>query len=262
VRVTVPSRRDDLRVAAAPPGRGPVSVSRPRPQRARAAAALAGHVAATMPWVPLLAGCCAGTGLTAALALLAGSLQQPLALGIFIRAAFVPVLAAAAFLPADPVRQLTGALPARAWLTPAMRLALALPVLAGTCWAELRLAGLAFAADLRVAGVHPQPLPAAGLAAELAGCCAIALAVAALVARGRWHDLGGALAAPAAVAVLAALALLPVHLLPAGMVGLTRHQQHAWAGAARGWLAVTVIAFAVACWAARDPWRRWRLFPS
>jgi hypothetical protein len=200
-----------------------------------------------MPWVPLLAGCCAGIVATGVLALFARGLAQPSVLGTWTRAAFVPVVAGVAFLLHDPYRQLAGALPVRAWLTTALRVALALPLLAGTCGAELWLADAASRLEGGLAAGF-----AAELAVEFAAAATIALAAAAAVARGRWHDLGGALAAPGALAALALLVLLAPHLqrqhlLPSRL--LTPQLPPSLLAAA---------AAALVCWASRDPWRRLR----
>jgi len=61
-------------------------------------------------------------------------------------------------------------------------------------------------------------LPWLGLAAELAAWCLLALAAAAVVARTRWQDLGGVLAALSALAGLAILGLAPLHMLPTAFV--------------------------------------------
>lgn len=68
-----------------------------------------------------------------------------------------------------------------------------------------------------------------------------------------WQDLGGAVAAPGALAVIAVLALVPLHLLPAGLADLTAAQRHAWTAASRLWVAVAIAAAALACLASRDP---------
>jgi hypothetical protein len=177
----------------------------------------------------------------------------------------------------DPVRPLAASLLVRAWLTAAVRLGLALPVLAATCRAQLWLAAVAAAASapaglggtgvpgpgvpapgLPGGGVSPAPLPWPGLAAEFAAGCAIALA-AALVARGRWQDLDGAVAAPAALAVIAAVAVLPLHLLPTAMAGLTAAQRQAWIMAGVRWTGVAAAAAGVGSWGRRDQWDRLRI---
>jgi hypothetical protein len=224
--------------------------------------ALAGPVARTMPWGPLLAGCGTGICVGLAVALFRGLSQSPPAIAAGVRASFVPVVTGLAFLLHDPHRQLTVALPVRAWLPSAVRVALALPVLGATSGAELYLAARALAADLRGMGAGPAGLPWIALAAELAAWCLLALAAAAVVARTRWHDLGGVVAALSAIAVLAFLGLAPLHLLPTAFIGMTAAQRHAWTLAWQLWAVVAVAAAALATWASRDPWRRARLRPA
>jgi hypothetical protein len=230
-------------------------------QRAGSATALAGHVAGMMPWRPLLAGCLTGIAVTVALRIFAGPTESPADLAVGIRASYVPVVAGLAFLLHDPHRQLTGALPARAWLTPAIRVAMALPILALSGAMQLQIAARALAADLHAAG---QPTAAAAvpwvaLTAELAAWCALALMLAAGFERTRWHDLAAVMAAIVALAVVGALAMLPLHLLPSAITDMTRTQLRQWAAAWRLWAAVGAAGILTAGWAAGDPWRRLRL---
>jgi hypothetical protein len=214
------------------------------------------HVAGITAWGPLLAGCLTGIGVVVTLRIFAGPIETPPSLGIGIRASFVPVIAGLAFLLHDPHRQLTAALPARAWLTPALRVAMALPVLGLGCAVQLLVAGRALAADLQAAGKPPAALPWLALAAELIAWCALALALAAGLERTRWHDLAGIVAAIGAMAVVGALALVPLHLLPATIADMTTAQQRQWAWAWQLWAAAAAAAAVIAGWAAGDPWRR------
>lgn len=220
---------------------------------------LARHVAGTMPWGPLLAGCGTGICVSLAAALSRGATQQPPQIVLGVRASFVPVMVGLAFLLHDPHRQLTAALPARAWLTSAVRVALALPVVAVTCSAELYVAAQALAANLRAAGAGSVALPWTALAAEFAAWCLLALAAGAVVARTRWHDLGGVVAAPCAIAALAILGLAPLHLLPTAFTDMTAAERHAWTLAWRLWAGFSLAAIAAAAWASRDPWLRARV---
>ncbi|HXW47260.1 MAG TPA: hypothetical protein VEL03_20875, partial [Streptosporangiaceae bacterium] len=183
--------------------------------------ALAAHVAGMMPWGPLLAGCLTGICMTVALRIAAGPTETPADLTVGVRASFVPVIAGLAFLLHDPHRPLTGALPARAWLTPAVRVAMAIPALALSGAVQLQIAGRALAADLHATGQPAAPLPWVGLTAELAAWCALALALAAGLERTRWHDLAGLIAAVGALAVIGAVALVPLHLLPVTITAMT-----------------------------------------
>jgi hypothetical protein len=216
------------------------------------------HVAEVLPWGALLAGCLTGIAVTAALRRFAGPIETPVDLGAGVRASFVPVIAGLAFLLHDPHRQLTGALPTRAWVTPAIRVALALPVLALTGAIQLHLAARALAADQRAAGQPAAGLPWVALTTELAAGSALALLLAAGLERTRWRELAGVVAAIGALAVAAALALLPLHMLPAAITDMTSAQARQWIAASRLWAVTGGAAALVAGWAAGDPWRRVR----
>ena len=228
-------------------------------RQAGSAAALAGHVAGMMPWRPLLAGCLTGIAVTVALRIFAGPTESPADLAVGIRASYVPVVAALAFVLHDPHRQLTGTLPARAWLTPAIRVAMALPLLALSGAIQLQIATRALAADLHAAGQPTAAVPWVALTAELAAWCALALTLAAGFERTRWHDLAAFMAAIVALAVVGALAMLPLHLLPTAITDMTRTQLRQWAAAWRLWAAVGAAGILTAGWAVGDPWRRLRL---
>jgi len=212
-----------------------------------------------VPWGPLMAGCLTGIGVTIALRIFAGPIETPVELGAGVRASFVPVIAGLAFLLHDPHRQLTGALPTAPWITPAIRVALALPVLTLSGIIQFKVAARALAADLHAAGQPAAGLPWVALSAELAAWCALALALAAGLDRTRWRDLAGFAAAALVLAVVGTLALMPLHLLPAAIIAMTRAQQHHWAVAWRLWAATGAAAALIAGWAAGDPWRRVRL---
>ncbi len=156
---------------------------------------LARHAAAATPWATLLAGCLAGTALLALLAYVARHSHQPLSQNV-IRLTFLPAVAALAFVPRDPLRPLTQAAPAPGWLTSAAQTLLAVPVLAATCWAQLLLM------DHTAAPLTPRPA-IYPLLAQLTGWCVVAVAAAACCDRSRYADLGGAVAAPVSLAVIA-----------------------------------------------------------
>jgi hypothetical protein len=214
-----------------------------------APAPLAGHLALGTPWVPLLAGCCAGTGLSLAMDFTART-QDPRLVATLVRASFVPVLAGLAFVLQDRHWLLSASLPVPGWIATAMRAGLVLPFLAVTCWLQLSLADRTLA-KIRAGGT----LPALAIGAEFAGACAITLAAAAVVQRSRWHDLGGALALPLAFIVLAALAFGPLRPLPTQIMTTGTWPQ--------GWVRTTVLAAVLAvvaaaatAWSGRDRWRR------
>ncbi|HEV2370583.1 MAG TPA: hypothetical protein VGS19_00310 [Streptosporangiaceae bacterium] len=227
-----------------------------RGRRREAVRPLARHVLPTLPWGPLLAGCGAGTLAGLATARLAGPLQHPAAVLTGVRAAFVPVVTGLAFLLHDPNRQLTGALPVPAWLIPTLRVTAVLPVLGLVCWLQLHLGAVALSADLRGTGAAAPGLPTLAMAGEFAAMCSVALAASAAVARTRWQELGGAAAAPGAIAVLGSLAVAPLGLLPTQFTGMTAAQRHAWARAWHEWALIGALALALAWWSARDPWHR------
>jgi hypothetical protein len=208
----------------------------PRAARARVLRAALPHLAATMPWGTLLGGCAIGLAASVVAYRFAGPAPDSAGVTAVLRAAFVPLALVAAFLAADPHRQLAAALPAPAWLTAATHTALAVPVLAGTAALQLRLAAAELATGQRYLHV-PAHLPWPALSAELGAAAAIALATASVVARTRWHELGGAIAAPVSLAIIAI-----AHAALAGFTGRL--------------LLVGALAVAVAAWAQRDPWLR------
>lgn len=115
-----------------------------------------------------------------------------------------------------------------------------------TCWVQLLL-------------IHPRTQPGVislapaiyPLLAQLTGWCALTVAVAAGTDRSRYADLGGALAAPVSLALIALATYGPEtsHLLetpPAGTHAVTA----AWYSIATASLALTYLAM-------RDRWHRY-----
>src|SRR5262249_37618472 len=143
-------------------------------------------------------------------------------------------------------------------VTPAIRVALAVPVLTVSGVIQFQVSARALSVDLRAANQPAAALPWVALAAELAAWCALALALAAGLERTRWRDLAGFAAGVGALAVVGALGALPPHLLPAAITATTSAQQHQWAAAWRLWAAAAVGVALIASWAAGDPWRRVR----
>lgn len=233
-----------------------------RPCRVRIAFAEARYVALTVPWGAVLAGCAAGLAISLVARWLAHPSQNPTSITLTVRAAYVPVIACFAFLPADPQASLATTLPVPSWLTVLTRLMIALPLLAMTAYAILRLGE----SDLRVAisssAATISQLPQLALVSELAGCMAIALAAGAIVARTQWDYLGGAVATPVALAVIALFALLPWHLLPSAFTSLTPPQRAAWNRAEWAWWWLSALMSVIACFALGDSWNRWRLKPD
>ena len=157
----------------------------------------------TMPWVTLLAGCLAGTLYLVLLDRLNRN-YGPLDYGS-LRLAFLPAVAALAFVPRTPFRPLTQATPVPAWLAPAGHLLLAAPVLAATCWAQISI--IAHTIPQHTIG-HPPPVYP--VIAQLTGWCAVTVAAAAWVSRSRYADLGGAVAAPVSFALIALAWYVPL----------------------------------------------------
>jgi hypothetical protein len=234
-----------LNIQGAPPTPGQSS---PPAQRFRswlpALPLLPRHTTRTMPWATLLAGCLAGTGILAALATFGGA-AQPLGSGT-VRLTFLPAVAALAFVPRDAFRALTQTTPVPGWAAPVGQILLAVPILALTCWAQLRIASSTIPPGASIHGPAVYPL-----IAQLTGWCAVTVAAAACTDRSRYADLGGAVAAPASLAAIAFLWYLPITsrfvaepAATADSVTIT-------------WYAIAAGALALTCVAIRDQWHRY-----
>jgi hypothetical protein len=183
--------------------------------------------------------------LLAILARVAEHAHAPLSQGAG-RIAFGPAIAALAFVVRDPLWPLTGATPVPAWAVPAGHVLLAAPVLAITCWAQLRI----------IAGTVPpgalsRPPAVYPVIAQLAAWCAITVAAAACADRSRYADLGGAVAVAVSAAAIALAWYAPVtaHYLvgpPATAPGITF-----------AWSAIAAAALLLAGAAMRDHWHRY-----
>lgn len=215
------------------------------------------HVLRATPWGTLAAGCLTGTAALAVLAYVThrahGSLDQG-----SVRLAFLPALAALAFVPRSPFRPLLGVTPVPAWLTTTGQVLLAVPVLVLTGWAQLLIVGYRSTPP----GITRHPPALYPLIAQLIGWCALTVAVAACCDWSRYADLGGAIAAPVSLAVLAVLWFVPAtnHTLfspPAGPHIVTT-----------AWYGVALAALVLTCAAVRDRWSRYtrpltrRLLPA
>jgi hypothetical protein len=238
------SRSPDIPRAGSAPCPGP-PIRRGRWHRAsllRVLIPLARPLTRTMPWATLITGCLTGTGFLAIMAGVAEHAHASLSQGTG-RIAFVPAIAALAFVVRDPLRPLTGATPVPAWAVPAGHLLLAAPVLAITSWAQLRI----------IAGTIPPGAPGHPAAVypvitQLTGWCAIVVAAAACADRSRYADLGGAIAVPVAFAVIALAWYAPVtarYLVqpPATAYGVTL-----------AWYVISFAALTLTCAAMRDHW--------
>ena len=210
----------------------------------RAIRPLTWPVSQTMPWGTLLAGCVAGTGYLAIMAHFAGVSRSPLGPGA-VQLAFLPAVAALAFVPRAWFRPVTQTTPVPAWMAPAGRLLLATPILALTCWAQLRIVARTFPPQTLS---HPPVYP---LIAQLTGWCAVTVAAAACVDRSRYADLGGAVAAPVSFAAIALAWYAPLTNRFLVEPSATAH------GVAIAWYAVAAAASALTCLAMRDQWHRY-----
>ena len=210
----------------------------------RALPMLARPITRTMPWAALLTGCLAGIVYLAVMAHIVG-ISQSLDYGI-ARLAFLPAVAAVAFVPRAPFRPLTQTTPVPAWTTSAGHLLLAAPVLAVTCWAQLRIIAHTIPphAILHPPAVYP-------LIAQLTGWCAVTVAAAAWAGRSRYADLGGAVAAPVSFAAIAFAWYAPITSRFLAEPAATPH------GATIAWYAIATAASALTCAAMRDRWHRY-----
>lgn len=225
------------------PGQPARPAQRSRRSWLRALPPLARPVARTMPWAALLSGCLAGTVYLEIAARLAGT-SQPLGQGN-LRLAFLPAIAALAFVPRAPFRPLTQTTPVPGWTAPAGHVLLSAPILGLTCWMQLRI--IASTIPPHVLARPPAVYP---LIAQLIGWCAVAVAAAAWVDRSRYADLGGAVAAPVSFAVIALAWYAPV------ISGFLTEPPATVSRVTISWYVVAAAASALACAAMRDQWRR------
>lgn len=209
----------------------------------RALSLLPRHTTRTMPWATLLAGCLAGTGILAVMAHFADA-SDPLGPGT-VRLAFLPAVAALAFVPRDAFRPLTQTTPVPAWVAPVGQILLAVPILALTCWAQLRIVASTIPPGAIIHGPAVYPL-----IAQLTGWCAVTVAAAACTDRTRYADLGGAIAAPASLAAIAFVWYVPVTSRFVAEPPATAH------GVTITWYAIAATALILTCVAMRDYWHR------
>jgi hypothetical protein len=214
----------------------------------RALPLLTRYIIRSMPWVTLITGCLAGLAIFTILVRVAHHDQATFWLDQgTIRLSLLPVAAALAFVPSVPFRPLTRATPVPAWVTPAAHLLLAVPILALTFWAQLRIMAPVI---LPHAPQDPHE-PFYALIAQLIGWSAIIVAAAACTARSRFADLGGAIAAPISFAVIALAWYTP---LTAKFLVKPPAIPHS---IAIGWYAVAAAALILTCAAMRDHWHRY-----
>jgi hypothetical protein len=241
---SLPPHTLNIHGAPAAPGQSLPPTQRFRLSWLRALPLLPRHITRTMPWATLLAGCLAGTGVLAVLAHFSGA-SQPLGPGT-VRLTFLPAVAALAFIPRDAFRPLTQTTPVPAWVAPTGQILLAVPVLALTCWAQLRIAAGTIPPGAIIYGPAAYPL-----IAQLTGWCAVTVAAAACTDRTRYADLGGAVAAPVSLAAIAFVWYLPITSRFLAEPPATAH------GVTIAWYAIAAAALALTCLAMRDQWHRY-----
>jgi len=211
----------------------------------RALPLLARPVTRTMPWVTLMSGCLAGTTYLVVLARVAGTSHAPLGVGI-VHLALLPAIAALAFVLRAPFRPVTQATPVPDWVAPAGHILLAGPVLAVTCWAQLRIIA-------RTIPPHAlgHPVAVYPLIAQLTGWCAVTVAAAGWAGRSRYADLGGAVAVPVSFAAIALAWYAPVTARFLVEPPATAH------AVTIAWYVITATALVLTCAAMRDQWHRY-----
>jgi hypothetical protein len=228
-----------------PPGRPARFARRSRLSWLRTVHLLARPITRTMPWVTLIVGCLAGTVFLAILAPVADGAHWSLG-EADVRLALLPAIAALAFVVRDPFRPLTQATPVPARVGPAARILVAAPVLAMTCWAQLRI----MSHTISGRALHDQ-LAVYPLIAQFTGWCLVTVAAAAWVDRSRYADLGGALAGPVSLAVIGIVWYAPVSARLLVGPPATAH------GVTVAWYAVACAGLVLSCLAMRDRWHRY-----
>jgi hypothetical protein len=231
-RGTSPSRRQQARPAQRPAGCRP-----------RVLLLLTPHAIRATPWVTVISGCLSGTAILGIFAYVAHEYHSALGPAA-VRFCFLPAIATLAFIPRTLFRPLTQATPVPAWLTAAIQTFLAFAVLALTCWAQLGLMASTIPDHPAGPAVYP-------LIAELACWSAIFVAAAACCDRSRFADVGGAMAVPIGVAVIALAWYTP------GLKDIFVTPPATPRAATIAWYIVAAAALAVAYLAMRDKWRRY-----
>jgi len=198
-----------------------------------------------MPWVTLISGCLAGLAFLAVMAHVADTSRTPLTLSS-VRLAFLPAVAALAFVLRTPFRPLIQAVPVPAWLVPTGHILLAAPVLAGTCWVQLRI--MAGTLPPHTLSHAPAVYP---LIAQLTGWCAVTVAASAWVDRSRYADLSGGIAAPVTFAAIALAWYAP------GIARFLVQPPATARGVTFAWYAIGSVSIMLACAAMRDQWHRY-----
>lgn len=210
--------------------------------RVHAVRQLAPHLARTMPWSVLLAGCLSGTAL---LVILDNTSRFPLTPNT-VRLAFLPAIAALCFVPHVHFRPVTQTVPTPTWVAAAGHTLLALPTLAATCAIQLRLMTGSFPS-------HPPVAPPADspLIAQLVGWTTLAVLAATWCDRTGYAALNGAVAAPITIALIGFAWVTPrINRL------LDTSQAHP-DPTTIAWYAIATCATVGSWLATRDQWHRY-----
>jgi hypothetical protein len=240
------TRSEDIPHAGGPPLAADAEQGRPdRGRRAWLSALplLARPVTRTMPWLTLIVGCLAGLTYLAILAHAADTAHWSLGEG-YVRFAFVPAIAALAFVVRTPLRPLTQTTPVPVWAAPVGYLLLATPVLAVTCWADLSIVAHTVLHHADHALLYP-------LIAQLTGWCMVTVAVAAWADRSGYADLAGIIAVLVSFAAVALVWYLPV--TARFLVGPPASPHRVTIS----WYAIATAGLALTCMAMRDHWHRY-----
>ncbi|WP_203708498.1 hypothetical protein [Asanoa iriomotensis] len=198
----------------------------------RVAAAVAVPAVRALRWTPPLAALVVGYAMIGVPAV-ASAGSDPSLVVVLLRLATVSAALGVGFLLDDPARPTTATSPAPAWLPLAARVTAGVVLLAGWWWATLATAGAAL-------GPASPVLPRDDLTLEAAAVVAVSLAVATTIWRRAARGVVGLVAAPAFLAAVFVVALLPDRvalLVPFGGSG--------WAAAHDRWLVVLIAATAV-----------------
>jgi hypothetical protein len=211
----------------------------------RAAGALFRHVTRTMPWTTQIAGCLTGTAVLWLLRYVSDTNHSAVDQNT-MRFTILPAIAAVAFVPHIPFRPLVDTTPVPAWIASAGQIVLAIPILALTCWVQLLL--ISPRTPPGVIAPSPAIYP---ILAQITGWCALTVTVAACADRSRYADLGGAVAAPASLALIGLATYGPKinHVLATPPAG--RHV------ATAAWYGIAVAALALTYLAMGDRWHRY-----
>jgi hypothetical protein len=196
-----------------------------------------GYLVQTMPGRFLIAAC--GLGLTVSFVSSQFLSPHSSAAGVLLLSwiATAPVAASAAFLAATPDKILVTTLPGPSWLPHAVHLVAALLVIGPAAAVQFVITRAELAQTAPYA--HPGQLSWESWLSQFTAWLMVSTATAATVDRTRWRDLGGALAMPIALALIALLLLAPSHSL--------------WI-----WWATIAVGASAALWQSRDPWSRIR----